>query len=105
MKDECKAHMRHWVMMAVMALGFAGRLEASQPKRISMVVGHTITVSMPAPVMRVKLSDSSLVDVSQSGRNVKFVGRVSGVTDVVVTTSDGETRLQLYVASDKYALP
>lgn len=105
MKDECTTYMRHWGMMAALTLGFAGTLEAGQPKRISMVVGHTITVSMPAPVTRVKLSDQSLVDVSQNGRKVKFVGRMSGVTDVVVTTSDGETRLQLYVASDKYALP
>jgi len=60
---------------------------------------------MPAPVSRVKVDDLSLVDVSQSGRKIKLVGRASGVTDVLVTTSDGDTRLQLYVASDKFALP
>lgn len=78
---------------------------AAQPKRLNMPVGHTTTVSMPAPVSKVTVDDPSLVEVTQRGRQVIFVGLSTGSTEVTVQTADGETHLRIYVAADKYGLP
>ena len=94
--------MRHTllVLLTVSTLAFAG-----QPRQLNMPVGHTTTVSMSAPVSKVTVSDPSLVEVSQRGRQVIFVGLSTGSTDVTVRTADGETHLRIYVAADKYGLP
>jgi Flp pilus assembly secretin CpaC len=78
---------------------------AGQPKQVNMPVGTTTTLSMPAPVSSVTVSDPSLVEVSRSGRQVVFVGRSTGTTEVTVKTVDGEMHLRVYVAADKYGLP
>lgn len=78
---------------------------AAAPKRVNMPVGHTTTLSMPAPVSRVTVDDPSLVEVTQKGRQVIFVGRSAGSTEVTVQTADGEMHLKIYVAADKYGLP
>jgi Flp pilus assembly secretin CpaC len=87
-------------LVLLSTLAFAG-----QPKRLNMPVGHTTTVSMSAPVSKVTVGDPSLVEVSQRGRQVIFVGRSTGSTEVTVMTADGETHLKIYVAADKYGLP
>ncbi len=86
--------------LCLSSLAFAG-----QPKQVNMPVGHTTTVSMPAPVSSVTVADPALVGVTRQGRQVVFVGLTTGNTDVVVKTADGETRLHIYVAADKYGLP
>ena len=78
---------------------------ASVPKQLNMPVGQTTTLSMPAPVASVEVADPSLVGVSRQGRRVVLVAQKSGTTDVTVKTADGETRLHVYVAADKYAMP
>ncbi|MDP2274007.1 MAG: pilus assembly protein N-terminal domain-containing protein [Archangium sp.] len=78
---------------------------AAQPKRLNMPVGHTTTVSMSAPVSKVTVENPSLVEVTRRGRQVIFVGRSTGSTEVTVQTADGETHLRIYVAADKYGLP
>lgn len=90
-----------WLAVAlVSSLAFAG-----MPRQLNMPVGQTTTVSMPAPVSKVTVADPSLVEVTQRGRQVIFVGRATGSTEVTVSTVDGETHLRIYVAADKYALP
>ncbi len=84
---------------------FAASLAVASPKQISMPVGHITTVSMPSSVTRVKADDASLVDVRREGRKVTIVGRSKGTTDVTVTTAEGETKLHVYVASDRFGLP
>ena len=78
---------------------------AGRPKQLNMPVGHTTTVSMGSTVSKVTVSDPSLVEVSQRGRQVIFVGRSAGSTEVTVMTADGEMHLRIYVAADKYGLP
>jgi Flp pilus assembly secretin CpaC len=78
---------------------------AAGPKRLNMPVGHTTTLSMPAPVSKVTVADPSLVEVSRRGRQVVLVGRTAGHTQVTVETVDGEMELSVYVAADKYGLP
>ncbi len=70
-----------------------------------MPVGHTTTLSMPAPVSRVTVEDPSLIEVTQKGRQVVILGRSTGSTEVTVETADGEMHLKIYVAADKYGLP
>ncbi len=86
-------------------LGLSSLALAEQPRRLNMPVGHTTTVSMSAPVSKVTVDDPSLVEVTQRGRQVIFVGRSTGSTEVTVQTADGETHLRIYVAADKYGLP
>ena len=90
-------------MIAVLSLSTLAF--AASPRQLNMPVGHTTTVSMASPVSKVTVSNPSLVEVSQRGRQVIFVGLSTGSTDVTVLTADGETRLRLYVAADKYGLP
>lgn len=86
-------------------LGLSSLALAEQPRRLNMPIGHTTTVSMSAPVSKVTVDDPSLVEVTQRGRQVIFVGRSTGSTEVTVQTADGETHLRIYVAADKYGLP
>lgn len=97
--------MRHSLLAIATALSLSSLAFAGQPKQLNMPVGHTTTVSMSAPVSKVTVADPSLVEVSQHGRQVVFVGLATGATEVTVRTADGETRLRIYVAADKYGLP
>lgn len=78
---------------------------ASTPKQLSMPVGHTVTLSMPNLVSKVRLDDPSLVEVTTTGRKVTFLALTRGTTEAVVKTVDGEHRFKIYVAADKYAMP
>jgi Flp pilus assembly secretin CpaC len=91
--------------MMALALLISSLAFAGQPKNLAMPVGTTTTLSMSAPVSSVTVADPSLLEVTRQGRRVVFVGRSTGTTDVVVKTADGETRLHVYVAADKYGLP
>lgn len=94
--------MRH-TMLALLALSSVAF--AAAPRRLNMPVGHTTTLSMPAPVSRVTVEDPSLIEVTQKGRQVVILGRSTGSTEVTVETADGEMHLKIYVAADKYGLP
>ena len=98
-------YMSHMNRIALALAVFAASVALASPKQISMPVGHTTTVSMPSSVTRVKADDASLVEVRREGRKVTIVGRSKGTTDVTVTTADGETKLHVYVASDRFGLP
>lgn len=97
--------MRPPILAVTVALSLSGLALAGQPRQLNMPVGHTTTVSMSAPVSKVTVENPSLVEVSQHGRQVVFVGRTAGSTDVTVSTADGETHLRIYVAADKYGMP
>ena len=78
---------------------------AANPKQLAMPVGHTTTLSMPAPVSKVTVENPSLIEVSRRGRQIVIVGLSTGSTNVTVMTADGEMHLRVYVAADKYGLP
>ena len=78
---------------------------ADVPKQLTMQVGHTTTVTLPAQVSTVKIDDPTLVEVKTQGRKVSFVARAKGTTDVTVQTSDGPMHFHLYISADKYGLP
>jgi Flp pilus assembly secretin CpaC len=78
---------------------------ANPLKQISLPVGHSMTMAMPAPVTAVEVSDPSLVEVRREGRKVTLVALSRGNTEATVKTADGEHRFRVYVAIDKYALP
>lgn len=87
------------LLLASSAVAFAG------PKQVNMPVGHSTTLSMPAPVSSVTVADPQLLEVTRQGRRVVFTGRSTGSTQVVVKTADGETTFRVYVAADKYGMP
>ncbi len=87
-------------LITLSTLAFAGL-----PKQLNMPVGHTTTLSMPAPVSKVTVENPSLLEVSQRGRQVTFVGLSTGTTEVTVSTVDGDMHLRIYVAADKYGMP
>lgn len=87
-------------LLTVSTLAFAGL-----PKQLNMPVGHTTTLSMPAPVSKVTVDNPALIEVSQHGRQVTIVGLSTGSTEVTVSTADGDMHLRIYVAADKYGLP
>lgn len=87
------------------ALVLAASLAVASPKQIAMPVGHTTTVVMPSSVVKVKVDAPSLVDVKRKGRKVTMVGLQKGMTDVTVTTLDGEKVFHIFVAADRYAMP
>ncbi|MFZ5441350.1 MAG: pilus assembly protein N-terminal domain-containing protein [Myxococcota bacterium] len=80
-------------------------LALAAPKQVSMPVGHSTTLSMPAPVSSVTVADPQLLDVSRQGRRVVFTGRSTGTTEVRVKTVDGEVTFRVYVAADRYGMP
>ena len=87
-------------LLTVSSLALAGL-----PKQLNMPVGHTTTLSMPAPVSKVTVDNPALIEVSQRGRQVTIVGLSTGSTEVTLMTADGEMHLRVYVAADKYGLP
>ena len=78
-------------------------------KRVSVPVGYSTTLSMPDNVKRVTLSDPNIVDVTRKGRKLTFTGRQQGSSEAIIHTGSGRnrtsTRVAIYVASDRYALP
>lgn len=101
-KRDVGVGMRSLMLVTVL---FATVAFAGLPSRLEMPVGHTTTLSMPAPVSKVTVEDPSLLEVTRKGRKVVLVGRGAGSTEVVVKTADGETHLRVYVAADKYGMP
>ncbi len=97
--------MRTSMLALAAALTLAGGALAAQPKKLALPLGHTATMSMPGPVSQVTVDDPSLVEVSKEGRRVVFTARGTGRTEVTVTTTEGELRVQIYVAADKYGMP
>jgi Flp pilus assembly secretin CpaC len=92
---------------SLLALTLAASLAlAGGPKQVNMPVGHSTTLSMPAPVASVSVEHPELVEVSRSnGRTVVLTGRGTGSTEVTVKTAAGEMHLRVYVAADKYGMP
>lgn len=79
---------------------------ASNPrKQVSLPVGHSMTMAMPANVTSVRVDDPSLVEVKRQGRKVTLVALSKGSTEATVMTAEGEHHFRVYVAADKYALP
>ena len=87
------------------ALVLASSFTVASPKQIAMPVGHTTTVMMPSSVVKVKVDEPALVDIKRQGRKVTIVGLQRGVTDVTVTTVDGEKIFHVFVAADRYGMP
>lgn len=81
----------------------------AEDRRVSVPVGYSTTLEMPDNVKKVTLSDRSIVDVRQKGRKLTFFGQKQGSSAAIIHTGEGKhrvaTRVAVYVASDKYALP
>jgi Flp pilus assembly secretin CpaC len=81
----------------------------AEDKRVSVPVGYSTTLEMPDNVKKVTLSDGSIVDVQKRGRKLTFYGQKQGSSSAIIHTGEGrhvtKTRIAVYVASDKYALP
>jgi len=92
--------LRSFILAVVPAIALA-----AEPKQLNMLVGNTTTLSMPAPVSAVKVEDPSLVEASKDGRKVSLVALARGTTEVTIVTPDGEKKLRVYVAADRYSMP
>jgi len=92
-------------LMLLSVPSFAKGTHLESLKQVSVPVGSSTTVEMPASVSKVTLSDPSVADVQVSGRRLTITGQRKGSAEAMITTRDGKMRLGVYVASDKYALP
>lgn len=93
------------VRTALVMMLLVASIAAATPKKLSLPVGHSMTMAMPNNVKSVRVSDPSMVEVKHTGRRVTLVARSRGLTEATVTTTDGEHQFRVYVAEDKYALP
>ena len=57
---------------------------ASDPKRLSVLLGHPTTLSLPDEVSSVTLSNPSKLEVKKSGRKVTLLGVEKGTTEVAI---------------------
>lgn len=78
---------------------------ASTPQKLSLPLGHSTTLSMPGEVSKVSVADPSKVEIKKQGRKVTLVALEKGTTEATIKTKDGVTKLNIYVAADKYAMP
>lgn len=97
--------MMKFLRFVLLALPLISPASASERKQVSLPVGHTTTVTLPAPITRVRLDETGLVEVKKQGRAVTFVGIQKGTTDVTVSTADGEVRFRVFVAEDRFGMP
>lgn len=95
--------MRRFILTVLTVCTFS--LPALAGQQVALPVGHSTTLSLPAPVAKVQVDDPNLVDVRTKGRRVTFVALKKGRTEATVKTKDGDVKLSIYVAQDKYALP
>src|SRR5207249_4975728 len=96
------AHMRSFTLAFVL---FAAPALASVPQRLALPVGSSSTVSLHSTVSKVTVADPSKVEIKKQGRKIIVVALEKGTTEATIRTKDGETRLSIYVAADKYAMP
>ena len=78
---------------------------ASVPQKLTVQVGHSATLSMSSTISKVVIDDPTKVEVKKQGRKLTITALSKGTTDATIRTSDGETRVSIYVAADKYAVP
>ncbi|MBL8956227.1 MAG: pilus assembly protein N-terminal domain-containing protein [Myxococcaceae bacterium] len=105
--------MKLLVLVALMAspAAFAGgskktmSFAASSAQKLSLQLGHSTTLSLPADVSQVTLTDPSKVEVKKQGRKVTLTALEKGTTEATIKTKDGVTKVSIYVAADKYAMP
>ena len=96
-------HMKLFTLVAALVVSSVSF--ASAPQRLSLPLGHSTTMTLPANVSKVTVSDPSKVEIKKQGRKVTLVAIGKGTTEATIRTKDGETRLNIYVAADKYAMP
>ena len=114
-RDSAGLHLARILITAVnmrtfsLSLALLSLAALAEDKRVSVPVGYSTTLEMPDNVKKVTLSDRSIVDVRQKGRKLTFYGTKQGSSSAIIHTGEGrhrvQTRVAVYVASDKYALP
>lgn len=87
----------------VSLVGFAA--SAAVPERLTVQVGHTTVLSLPSTVAKVTVDDPSKIEVKKQGRKLTIIAREKGTTDAVIRLADGDHKVSIYVAADKYAVP
>jgi Flp pilus assembly secretin CpaC len=92
-------------LLALTSFLFAAVALASAPQRLSLPVGNSTTISLPSEVSRVSVSDPKKVEIKKQGRKVTMTGLEKGTTEATILTKDGVTKVSIYVAADKYAMP
>jgi Flp pilus assembly secretin CpaC len=92
-------------LFALIALLAAPVAAAAAPHKLSLPMGHSTTLSLPSEVSKVSVGDPSKVEIKKSGRKVTVVGLQKGTTEATIRTRDGVTKVSIYVAADKYAMP
>ena len=84
---------------------FATAAFASEPQKLALPLGHSTTLKLPSDVSKVSVADPSKVEIKKQGRKVTLVGLEKGTTEATIRTRDGVTKVSIYVAADKYAMP
>jgi Flp pilus assembly secretin CpaC len=99
------------VALMVSPVAFAGGSKKSMSfaaptaQKLSLQLGHSTTLSLPADVSKVTVTDPSKVEVKKQGRKVTLTALEKGTTEATIKTKDGVTKVSIYVAADKYAMP
>ena len=92
-------------LLALTILLAASMAFASTPQKLALPVGNSTTLSLPSEVSSVRLTDRSKVEIKKQGRRVTLTALEKGTTEATIKTRDGVTKVSIYVAADKYAMP
>jgi Flp pilus assembly secretin CpaC len=92
-------------LFALTVLLTASLAFAQAPSKLSLPLGTSTTLSMPSDVSKVSVADPAKVEIKKAGRKVTLVALEKGTTEATIKTKDGVTKVSIYVAADKYAMP
>jgi Flp pilus assembly secretin CpaC len=92
-------------LLALISFVLSAVALASTPQRLALPVGNSTTISLPSEVSKVSVADPKKVEIKKSGRTVTMTGLEKGTTEATILTKDGVTKVSIYVAADKYAMP
>src|SRR5262245_5879965 len=95
-------HMKLFTLAALLTSSLAF---AAAPQKLNVLLGHHTTLSLHTEVSKVSVSDPSKVEIKKQGRRVTLVGLEKGTTEATIRTREGVTKMSIYVAADKYAMP
>src|SRR5256885_1874253 len=101
-------HMKLFALTLFLALPAlaSGRMTISSgTQKLSLPLGTSTTLSLPSDVSKVEVADPSKVEIKKQGRKVTLVALEKGTTEATIKTKDGVTKMSIYVAADKYAMP
>ena len=92
-------------LFALTSFLFAAVALASTPQKLSLPVGNSTSISLSSEVSNVSVSDPKKVEIEKRGASGWTDRSREGYDEATIRTKDGVTKVSIYVAADKYAMP